>query len=188
VPKPTKKTQPQQNDPFETLLAKSWMRAAAVVESAEDAMLMLDRDCRVVAGNQRFYELFSTTPEATVGNSVYELGSGQWNTPDLCDQLNRILAEGTSFKGFEVTGGFPAIGTRTMLLNGRQIHIDTGGKQTAAAPAIILGIDDITEMVQLAESLSARTNELEAASSLLEQKLGAHIDKLEREANRFGRN
>jgi len=68
------------------------------------------------------------------------LGNCQWNIPDLHTLLEEILPAKTTFRGFEVTHEFPAIGRRSLLLNAREVA-QTAGKDRL----ILLAIEDATK-------------------------------------------
>jgi PAS domain-containing protein len=54
-----------------------------IVDSARDALLILDFDLRVKSANETFYTTFQVDPSDTEGRMVYELGNGQWDIPKL---------------------------------------------------------------------------------------------------------
>jgi len=109
--------------------------AEAIIE-AVPPLLVLDPDLRVQTANQSFCECFKISSKDTLNRRVYELGNGQWNIPKLRVLLEEILPQKSFFKDFEVTHTFENIGTRTMLLSGRQVdHLQ----------CVLLFIQDITE-------------------------------------------
>jgi len=61
------------------------------------------------------------TPADTQERLLYELGSGQWNIPELRTLLERVLSGSKPFKDYEVNAAFDTIGARNMLLNARPI-------------------------------------------------------------------
>ena len=65
-----------------------------------------------------------------------------------------------------------------MILNARQIHFKD---DTAYPPIILLAIEDVTEMMIVAETLAGHANQLEAKLAERTQKLEAHISKLGKE-------
>ncbi len=73
---------------------------------------------------------------------ISELGNGQWRIPKLGELLEGVLPRNSFFNDFEATHDFERIGHRTMLLNGRKLAGD------GAPDRILLGIQDITEMLQ----------------------------------------
>ena len=114
--------------------------AQAMVDTVREALIVLDANLRVVAASRSFYATFRTTPEATRGRLVYELGEGEWNNPALRDLLERIIPEHGVMDDFEVEQHFPHIGRRTMLLNARKVFYEGDTNTT-----LLLSIGDITE-------------------------------------------
>jgi len=114
--------------------------AEAVLETVHEPLLVLDSGLVVLSANRSFYECFRTCPDETLKKRIYDLGNGQWNIPELQKLLEDILPSGSQFADFEVTCGFPELGTRTMLLNGRQVF--QCGQQFRM---ILLALQDVTE-------------------------------------------
>jgi environmental stress-induced protein Ves len=112
---------------------------------------------------------------------VYQLGDGQWDIPSLRKLLEDILAHNTFFKGFQVAHEFPGIGRKVMILNGRQIYIEDYDKKDSFPPIILLAIEDVTEMMVVAESLASHNDQIEAKFVIRTQRLEAQIEKMERE-------
>ncbi len=109
--------------------------AEAIVD-ATGPLLVLEPNLQVRTANRSFCECFKIPPRQTLGRSIFELGNGQWDIPSLRVLLEEILPRKSFFKNFEVTHRFEHIGTRTMLLSGRQLdHLQ----------CILLFIEDITE-------------------------------------------
>ena len=114
--------------------------AENVVDTVHEPLLVLNSDLKVVSANRSFYESFQVVPEETIGQLLYDLGNGQWNIPDLHTLLEEILPRKTSFKRFEVTHDFPAIGRRSLLLNGREVAQTAGNERF-----VLLAIEDATK-------------------------------------------
>jgi PAS domain S-box-containing protein len=130
----------------ELLLTRDY--AAAVIE-AVPPFLVLDQKLRVQTANEAFCKCFKISMGETLNRKIYELGNGQWNIPQLRALIEGVLSRNKSFKDFEVTHEFKAVGKRTLLLSGRQVdHIDR----------ILLLIEDITE--RRAEQAGIRTSEI----------------------------
>lgn len=159
---------------------KSWTYIKTVVDVIREPVLILDKNFRVMAANESFYRVFQVDPKDTERKIVYELGNGQWNIPALRKLLEDILPKNTFFKGFEVAHEFPSIGYKTMILNARQIYV----KEDAAFPPIILlAMEDITEMMGVAEMLARHTKQFEAKTGERVERLEFYIKKLENEVN-----
>jgi len=114
--------------------------AEAIVETVREPLLILDADLHVKSANKAFYQTFLVTPEEIAVKSIFELGNGQWNIPELRVLLEDILCKETKFEGFEVVHDFPNIGCKKMLVNARRI---VGlNNQTKL---ILMAIEDITK-------------------------------------------
>src|SRR5687767_15700532 len=122
--------------------------AEAVIE-AVPPLLVLDENLRVQTANESFCKCFEISSQRTVSERLCELGNGQWDIPELRALLEKVLPQKSFFNHFEVTHTFQGIGTRTMLLSGRQV----GNMQR-----ILLVIEDITERRQ--KQAGARTSEI----------------------------
>lgn len=167
-------------DFFETYWEDSWTYIKTVVDVVRQPILVLDKDFRVLAANKTFYDTFRSTLKDTEGKLVYKLGNGQWNIPSLRKLLEKILPKRTHFEGFQVAHEFPVIGRKVMILNARQIHIKSGAvvpKQFSHI--ILLAMEDVTEMMAVAESLSGHVREIEMKLISRTQSLEEHIGKLE---------
>jgi len=168
-----KKTESHGSDFAELLWKESWTHIKTVVDTAREPFLVLDANLRVMAANESFYRTFQVDENDTEGKIVYELGDGQWNIPALRKLLEEILPKNTFFKGFEVAHDFPSIGRKVMILNARRIYWENIPSKSFP-PIILLAMEDITEMVSVAESLAGHANQVEV-------KLTERIKRLEKE-------
>jgi nitrogen-specific signal transduction histidine kinase len=160
---------------------ESWTYIKTVVDIVREPVLILDKDLRVRAGNESFYRTFQVEAKQTEGNLVYNLGDGQWDIPALRKLLEEILPKNTFFKGFEVTHEFPVIGRKVMILNARQIHFKEDTASELFPPIILLAMEDVTDMMVVAETLASHTRTLEEKMTEKSHKLEIHIGKLEKE-------
>ncbi len=171
---------------FERLWEESWTYIKTVVDVVREPVLILDKNLCVLAANEPFYETFKATPGDTENKVVYELGNGQWDIQALRKLLEDILPKHTFFKGFEVIHNFPQIGHKIMILNARQIHFKMGDDMSKMYPPIILlAIEDVTDMMDVAEMLARHTNEFETQMSSRTHGLEKQILDLETEVNKL---
>ena len=171
---------------FERLWEESWTYIKTVVDVVREPILILDKDLRVMVANESFYRTFQVEAKDTENKVVYELGNGQWNIPALRKLLEDILPKNTFFKGFEVTHEFPSIGQKIMILNARQIHFEKLKEDTAGEifPSIILlAMEDVTEMMAVADTLASHAHQLENKLTEQVHKLEIQIGALEKEIN-----
>lgn len=175
---------PRGPDFAERLWEESWTYIKTVVDTVREPFLILDKNLRVMVANESFYRTFQVEPRDTEKKLVYELGNGQWNIPSLRKLLEDILPQNTFFKGFEVTHEFPLIGRKVMILNARRIY-----KEDSSAgifpPIILLAMEDVTEMMIIAEKLAGQANQMEAKMIEKARELEIHIGRLEAEVNKL---
>lgn len=169
------------SDFVERLWDESWTYIKTVVDIVREPVLVLDAKLCVMAANDPFYRTFQVEQKETEGTLVYELGNGQWNIPALRKLLEDILPKHTFFKGFEVAHDFPAIGRKVMILNARQIHPKEDTAVKLFPPIILLAMEDVTEMMIVAETLAGHANRVETKLSEKTDKLEAQIKKLDKE-------
>jgi two-component system CheB/CheR fusion protein len=91
--------------------------ANALLETVRSASLLLDRNLRIKRATPTFYRLFRTLPEKTEGRLFYEIGDGEWDTPDLRSLLEDVLPKNSRVQDFEIWQKVPHIGRRKLFLN-----------------------------------------------------------------------
>lgn len=170
---------------FRHLCDQGWTYIRTVVDVVREPVLILDKDLRIRAANVPFYRTFQVDAKETENKIIYELGNGQWNIPSLRKLLEDILPKNTFFEGFEVSHDFPVIGKKMMILNARQIHFTETAESTLFPPIILLAIEDVTEMMSIAEKLARHTNEFEDKIVQRTTLLEAHIARLELEVRQL---
>lgn len=168
-------------DFFDHLWERSFTYIKTVVDVVRQPILILDKDLRVMAANESFYQSFQVEPKDTEKKIVYKLGNGQWNIPALRKLLEDILPKNTFFKGFEVAHEFPFIGRKVMILNARQIYFKEDETSKRFPPIILLAMEDVTEMMIIAETLAGHANKMETKLAEKTNKLEIKIGRLEKE-------
>lgn len=166
------------------LWEETWGYIKTIVDTVREPFLILDEKLRVLTANESFCRTFQVELQDTEKKLVYELGNGQWNIGALRKLLEDILRHHTYFKGFEVIHEFPVIGKRVMILNARRIH--TGDAAAGLFPSIILlAMEDVTEIMFIADTLAAQAERRGATMAERTQKLEVQIKKLEQEIGEF---
>ncbi|MFA7285553.1 MAG: PAS domain-containing protein [Candidatus Paceibacterota bacterium] len=163
------------------LWEKSWTYVRTVVDIVREPILILDKNFKVMAANDSFYRTFQVEMKDTEGKKIYELGNHQWDIPALRKLLEDILPKNTFFKGFEVSHEFPFIGRKVMILNAREIHFKEDKTSVKFPPIILLAIEDITDMVAVAETLAEHANSVQLKFIAETKKLKINVKKLEKE-------
>ncbi|MFA9459810.1 CheR family methyltransferase [Thiohalorhabdus sp. Cl-TMA] len=98
----------------------------AIVQTVQEPLLVLDPELRVVSANDGFYRVFQLKPQQVEGRQLFEMGSGQWDHPELRALLEEVLPEAETFRGFELEADFGEAGPERVWLNGRQLQRETG--------------------------------------------------------------
>lgn len=185
INKSKKPQHPVGSEFFDEFWQESWTYIRTVVDVVREPVIILDKECKVLAANEAFYELFQVDKIDTEGKSIYELGNGQWDIPALRKLLSEILPKNTFFKGFEVDHDFPSIGHRTLVLNARHIHSRDKKTSELFPPIIMIAMEDVSEIMSIATKLSQYTNQLERTLSNRTEKLEVQIAALEKKLNSF---
>ena len=137
---------------LETKIQDAREYAENIVETVREPLVVLNSDLKILTANHSFYETFKVTPKETIGNFIYDVGNRQWDIPKLRVLIEEILPNDTVINGYEVEHDFPDIGSKTILLNARQISRENIGSRI-----ILLAMEDITARKQLeAEIQDAR--------------------------------
>jgi len=121
--------------------------AQNIVDTVREPLLILDAALRVRSANRAFYHKFHVSPKETEGRLIYELGNGQWDTPDLRTLLEDIVPKSSVFENFELEHTFPIIGRRVMLLNARKLESGRHGE------LLVLAMEDVTPRKRAEEAL-----------------------------------
>jgi two-component system CheB/CheR fusion protein len=123
---------------LEASLRDSRNYAENIIATIREPLLVLDEKLKVISANHSFFTTFKVSQEETEGEYLYALGNKQWDIPKLRQLIEDVLPKQTQFEGYVVDHDFPEIGHRTMRLNARKVHADTG------AALILLAIEDVT--------------------------------------------
>lgn len=151
---------------------RSAARAASVLQTVREPIVLLDRDLRVQLHNPAFAELYGLHDEPADGLLLETVGDGAWKDPVMRQRLSDVLLRGRELWDFEheqrAAGGM----VRYMLLNARRMPLpDTDDE------VVLLTVSDVT--VQRAVQL--RVEEL---NRQLEGKV-AQVSEVNRELEAF---
>lgn len=150
-------------------MALHYMETLAAV--ARESFLILDADLTVILANPIFYEVFKVTETQTEHKTLFSLGNGQWNIPQLKNLLHDILPKKKIIKDFEVSHNFPSIGLKVMQLNAQQVD---------SIQLIIIAIEDVTEKANLQTKIVEYSGNLETTISKRTKELASRVAELER--------
>lgn len=158
----------------DSIYETAWTYVCHVVDIAREPFLILDNSLRIQSANDAFYRTFLVGEQDTENKLVFELGNGQWNSPQLRKLLEDILPKNTFFKDFEVDHEFPLIGRKIMMVNARMIFAKDLSK-----PLIIMAMEDVSKQRLVEEKLKDYAKELEAQVLERTKELESRIQQLE---------
>lgn len=114
--------------------------AEHIVDTVRESLLVLDEQMRVITASRRFYKIFKTNPQQTEGKTLFELGDGQWDIPELRKLLEKTVKQHKTFEGYRVEHRFAGIGSKKMLLNARHLQEERKDQNK-----VLLAIEDVTD-------------------------------------------
>ena len=114
--------------------------AESIVDTLRIPLLILDNNLRVVAANQSFYRMFQVSAEETTNILLFELGSKQWDIPELRRLLGEVLVKDGPVSNFGLDLVFPKIGRKVITVNACQLMRKDIGTQM-----ILLSIEEVLE-------------------------------------------
>ncbi len=139
-----------------------------ILGSVREPLLVLNAELEVVQANKPFYVAFDLQANETEGLSIYQIGNGTWNIPELKVLLEKILPKNSFMNDFAVEHDFPKVGRKQLHLNARRIY-----DESRQAHLILLAIEDVTLRENLSRNLEdlvkARTFEVTEAKEHAEQ-------------------
>jgi two-component system CheB/CheR fusion protein len=121
------------------VLAESRRLALSIVDTVREPLLVLEPDLRVVAANRAFYRTFQLDAGAVVGRALHEVGTGEWDIPELRRRLAEVVSRAAPVEDVQVTAEFARIGRKRLLLNARPL------RQEPDQPELVLLAMDAVE-------------------------------------------
>jgi len=114
--------------------------ALAVVGSSISPLILLDGDFRIVAASASFFDGFETDCTATVGQSLFDLRSGEWNVPQLRALLKATAAGSAQIDAYEMDLKGDRLAPRRLVINAQKL--DYGDP---AHIRLLLSVADVTD-------------------------------------------
>jgi PAS domain S-box-containing protein len=96
----------------------------AILNTATDPLVVLDARLQVQTANRAFYALFGVSRDETQSVSIRKLGNNEWETSEVWKSIETTLSGGSQFQAVEIDREFPAIGSRTIVLNACRLARD----------------------------------------------------------------
>lgn len=128
--------------------------ADAVIVSSTAPLILLDGSLAVIAASRSFCDDFRIDPARVRGSQLFELGTGEWDIPQLRSLLEATAAGDAQIDAYEVDLQVKD-GARRLVVNARRLaYVDTDRVR------LLVAITDVTE---------ARQNEKLKSEALLEK-------------------
>jgi two-component system, sensor histidine kinase PdtaS len=124
----------------ETQLEPDLSLAAAVIGSSTSPLVLLDGRLNVVTASASFLQAFHLPAAGTLRRNILELGSGEWNVPQLRSLLNATLAGDAEIDSYEIDLQDERRGARRLVLNAHRLEYED-----TLHPRILLAVSDVTE-------------------------------------------
>lgn len=151
---------------------RSAARAASVLQTVREPIVLLDRDLRVQLHNPAFAELYGLQDERADGLLLETVGDNAWQDPVVRQRLADVLSRGRELWDFEHEQRTAYGMVRYMLLNARRMPLpDTDDE------VVLLTISDVT----MQRAVQLRVEEL---NRQLEGKV-AQVSEVNRELEAF---
>lgn len=113
--------------------------ALAILTSSAAPALLLDGNLKIIAGSRSFCRVFGLEPENVAGKSLFDLGGGEWDVPQLHSLLTATLGGHAKIDFYEMDLKSGS-GTRRLVLNAQKL--DYGDAEQVR---LLLTISDVTE-------------------------------------------
>jgi two-component sensor histidine kinase len=121
----------------------------ALVASSNAPILLLDNKLTIIAASKSFCRAFGINPDKVAGVLLENLGSGEWNVPQLASLLNATASGFAEVENYEIGLKRSGQKDRCLVLNVQKLDYTAGDDIR-----LVLSITDITD-ARLAETLKA---------------------------------
>jgi two-component system, sensor histidine kinase PdtaS len=121
--------------------------ALALVATSDAPIVLLHHDLTVVAASASFCRAFHIDPTTTDGRSLFALGGGEWNVPQLRSLLAATLSGAAPVETYEMDLKRAAHSPRRLVLTAHQLVYGD-----PADTRLLLAVSDVTD-ARLAERL-----------------------------------
>ena len=114
--------------------------ALALVASSDAPILLLDGDLTVVAASSSFCRIFQIDPATTAGRSMFKLGEGEWDVPQLRSLLRATLSGAAKVDAYEMDLTRPGRDQRRLVITAHRLDY-----ADAANVRLMLAVSDVTD-------------------------------------------
>ena len=179
----------------ETLAMRASNRAAVVLDSVREPIVLIDGTQRVVMHNAAFAELYGIGEEIR-GQKLDDVGEGAWDSPETLRRLHDVLARDRELWDYRLSQSTVDGIERTMLLNARRMPLPDREDAVVLVTASDVTAQSISErqirelnqqLEGKVEQVSDVNRELEAFSYSVSHDLRAPLRHIAGFADKLGR-
>jgi len=170
-------------------------RAAVMLETVREPIVLADADLRVVMYNAAFAELFGVEGDAA-GKPLAEVGGGAWNDEETLRRLGDVMARDRELWDFQRTQETADGLERIMLVNARRMELPDSEDDAVLVTASDITVQKASEhqirelnrqLEGKVEQVSDVNRELEAFSYSVSHDLRAPLRHIAGFADKLGR-
>jgi two-component system CheB/CheR fusion protein len=132
--------------------------AQAIVDTTQDALLVLDPELKVRRANRAFLELFRVPREAVEHHLLSDVGQGVWSLTGLLNQIRRVALGGEPIENLEWTLDIPSQGSWILVSNACRLVGEAN-----LSGLVLLSIRDVTEQRSAEAMLKQQADLLDQA-------------------------
>jgi two-component sensor histidine kinase len=114
--------------------------ALAVIAGSNAPVLLLNGDLNVIAASRSFCRAFDIDPASVRGCSIFALGGGEWDVPQLRSLLTATLRGYAEIEVYEMELRRDGREVRLLVLNAQKLDYADGGDSTR----LVLAVSDVT--------------------------------------------
>jgi PAS domain S-box-containing protein len=127
----------------EVLLPKTEyaIQSDTIIDFIREPLFTINAELKIIRANASFFKYFLTSADEVLGNKLYELDNGFKKNHEFQQLFEVYLHTYKKIEDYELTITFASIGTRTILINAKQIS-----KRDLKDIINVVSIEDITEL------------------------------------------
>lgn len=129
----------------------------AIIATLREPIVVLDTNLRIKNINRAFSKKYNIAKEEAAGKLIYEIQNHLFDNIPMRAMLEKVLPEKTQLDDYQISVNLLPYGESIMLLNARQLTIETSQEEL-----ILLAIEDITERRIIEKRLQVLSDGFEA--------------------------
>ncbi len=114
--------------------------AMAMVESSLVPLVLLDGSLNVVATSASFRRAFGLAADGAASGSVFDLGDGEWDVPQLRSLLGGTVSGGVEVAAYEMDLKWAGAGPRRSVINAHRVEYGSPDEVR-----LLLTVSDVTD-------------------------------------------